>query len=508
MFNEYTKAGLDAAEAREKAIQAVTDAEIAKETAEVTREEMLAIIREQTQNGDLAPEIAQARQGKATLGDNLNSIKSELAQTIKKLPKPIKYGEIKLPDDFPRELPFKIYWTKQGFRHDFDIRDYYYEDKIYVSQSGSSFNTGLTPDSPVREWRNVVDIANEIDSNDIQVVFLDKFISISFLTFGGDVMTVNKNISITSANDGGTFISSLAINLNWSDDNGLFKTTRSSASHVVNYDKRDVWGNPSELQEVESVNDCRDTLNSWYTDGSDVWINVDYDLEDFVDNIGVLYSVGINPSFVIEGDNTFVIDNVGFLTPANSNYRNNALRVDGTDESLLILNGNCFKYANSNGLTTRGVGTVYNFNTQAEKNLVDGLNYHGNKSTFIFEFECYGADNGTPAEASANATTAHGGMTILRIGTIGERCYGHVLADVGGCYSYNIGCGMYDALNAGSFNYMFSDTGAEVPGTSYLIDCDADGEDNVSIGGLPENPIYVRNFRGESKSSRIELEYI
>ena len=80
LFREYTQAGLDAAEAREKAIQAVTDAAIAKETAEVTREEMLAIIREQTQNGDLAPEIAQARQGKATLGENLNSIKSELAQ--------------------------------------------------------------------------------------------------------------------------------------------------------------------------------------------------------------------------------------------------------------------------------------------------------------------------------------------------------------------------------------------------------------------------------------------
>ena len=85
LFNYYIKSGLDAAEAREKAIQAVADAEIAKETAETTREEMLAIIREQTQNGDLAPEIAQARQGKATLGDNLNSIKSDLAQTDDKL---------------------------------------------------------------------------------------------------------------------------------------------------------------------------------------------------------------------------------------------------------------------------------------------------------------------------------------------------------------------------------------------------------------------------------------
>ena len=67
LYNEYREAGLNAKEARNKAEQAVTDALIAKETAEVTREEMLEIIREQTRNGDLAPEIAQARGDKATL---------------------------------------------------------------------------------------------------------------------------------------------------------------------------------------------------------------------------------------------------------------------------------------------------------------------------------------------------------------------------------------------------------------------------------------------------------
>lgn len=82
LYSEYTQAGLDAKDARNKAIQAVADALTAKEVANVTREEMLAIIREQTQNGDLAPEIAQARQGEQTLGDNLNSIKSNLAQNV------------------------------------------------------------------------------------------------------------------------------------------------------------------------------------------------------------------------------------------------------------------------------------------------------------------------------------------------------------------------------------------------------------------------------------------
>lgn len=81
LYNEYMAAGDNAEDARKKAEQAVADALIAKDTAETTREEMLAIIREQTRNGDLAPEIAQARQGYSTLGENLNSVKSQLGQT-------------------------------------------------------------------------------------------------------------------------------------------------------------------------------------------------------------------------------------------------------------------------------------------------------------------------------------------------------------------------------------------------------------------------------------------
>lgn len=97
LYNEYREAGLNAKEARNKAEQAVTDALIAKETAEVTREEMLEIIREQTRNGDLAPEIAQARQGHETLGENLNSIKSQLAQTSHKMNKGLHASKNRKP---------------------------------------------------------------------------------------------------------------------------------------------------------------------------------------------------------------------------------------------------------------------------------------------------------------------------------------------------------------------------------------------------------------------------
>ncbi len=80
LFREYTQAGLDAAEAREKAVKAVTDALYAKELAETTRDELERIVREQTAGGDIIPEVVQARGSESTLGNRLNSISQDLAQ--------------------------------------------------------------------------------------------------------------------------------------------------------------------------------------------------------------------------------------------------------------------------------------------------------------------------------------------------------------------------------------------------------------------------------------------
>ncbi|MED1603655.1 right-handed parallel beta-helix repeat-containing protein [Alkalihalophilus marmarensis] len=79
LYQEYKDAGMNASEAREKAIQAVTEATTAKQTAELTRQEMVEIIREQTQNGDLAPEIAQARGTHSTVGERLTKNDEQLA---------------------------------------------------------------------------------------------------------------------------------------------------------------------------------------------------------------------------------------------------------------------------------------------------------------------------------------------------------------------------------------------------------------------------------------------
>lgn len=98
LYNEYIGAGLDAKDAREKAINAVATSDLAKQlaeqanlTSEQVRNEMNNIIREQTSGGDVVPEVVSARGEKATLGERLNSTDQQLAETTAE----VSFAELK-----------------------------------------------------------------------------------------------------------------------------------------------------------------------------------------------------------------------------------------------------------------------------------------------------------------------------------------------------------------------------------------------------------------------------
>ncbi|WP_339179202.1 hypothetical protein [Oceanobacillus sp. FSL W7-1293] len=153
LYKEYIEAGLNAADARKKATRAVADSTIAKDTAETTREEMLAIIREQTQNGDLAPEIAQARGGEATLGERFNSVDSQLAQTETSLESienanaqvvlPMKNYLGNYENIHPKVLHFKNGWN--GYK-------YWMAYTPYPSGATQHENPCISVSNDMRKW--------------------------------------------------------------------------------------------------------------------------------------------------------------------------------------------------------------------------------------------------------------------------------------------------------------------------------------------------------------------
>lgn len=186
LYKEYIGAGNNAKEAREKAVQAVADSILAKDIAETTRQEMLAIIREQTKNGDLAPEIAQARGKAKTLGERFNSVDSQLAQAdeYRRTETPISRKrkrepmitivdddgqvefytimfklakEFNIPitsamitsfvefPDFPKEVPWKGYYTYEQIK---EMRDSGYIE--FIGHSHGNINAKNSTEQEVR----------------------------------------------------------------------------------------------------------------------------------------------------------------------------------------------------------------------------------------------------------------------------------------------------------------------------------------------------------------------
>src|SRR5690625_1637480 len=76
LFNHYLGAGMTASEAKQKAEESMN-------IANQTRKELNDIVREQTEGGDIVPEVVQARGGETTLGERLNKVDDKLTKSLK-----------------------------------------------------------------------------------------------------------------------------------------------------------------------------------------------------------------------------------------------------------------------------------------------------------------------------------------------------------------------------------------------------------------------------------------
>lgn len=506
LFNTSSNSGVRSSEALSKAEEALVKAISAKDTADITRREFLDIIREQTQNGDLAPEIAQSRGGYATLAERLKVYDV----TRKRVLGAMKYGKIALPDDFPGKIPFEIYRDFDSVvKHDFDINDYIGSRKVYWSAEGNNQNDGLTASTPVVTWSRLMEVVSSVPENDVNIVIMDKFFSQDNFNIY-DVIELNKNLAFTSNRPEGTLSGTLRTLFSWTADGNVWKTARTAAIRVYDYRIKDRYGLPKQLKQVDTLSECRNLKNSWYTDGSDVWVNSDL-AAGVSDNIAIGLPLANRVRFNV-GSHTLVFDNIQFFSDHAAGYTYHALEVTGNANGMFIGNKVAYRYASFNGFASRGVGTVYHFESHAIGNAVDGFNYHGVGDEFIFEYNIYAKENGDETQQSANATTAHDGMAILRINSIGEDCYGPLLADVGGCYSINIDCRMYNSLLAPGLAtkaaFYFSDTGASTPGKMILINCDGGDDETFTIYAPTVNPVQVVKLGGDNIRANSNVDFV
>lgn len=118
------------------------------------------------------------------------------------------------------------------------------------------------------------------------------------------------------------------------------------------------------------------------------------------------------------------------------------------------------------------------------------------------EVNCHSYDNGNlgGTDGTYNGSTAHDGMTVIRVNAMHYNCFGPVVADVNGCKSFNVNCFAGPTSLPGTGNtrssWYFDNALAVTPGEAWMIGCSA-ADSNYDIhADAPTTAVNVRGWRG------------
>lgn len=456
-------------------------------------------------------EVKDARGGHVNLKSRLDETTALLAQKASQtalentnqrlnLQSFARYGYLD-QSYFPFDLGFNLFRDLDGkINHDFSfdaLKTGY--PNVYISyRNGGDTNDGLTEGTAVKTIEQAMTIANSLEDNTVNIVFLEKI----HQRTASLVTTLSKNINFLSSQDGGTFIStSYSPEIYaWTLENGVYRTSRSATFTIFDTKFKDFRGLPKELKKVSTLAECQSRRGSWYTDGTIVYVNR-LDGSNPTSDYGLALMMPINVAIVINANGKRVyVDNVHFALRSNTTTTT-SLTINGDADTDIIINKSSFKYAKNMGLAVTNFRNIFVFNSVAEYCGGDGFNYHGDVNCKVFEYYCYSHHHGVDGTAvNINATTAHDGMSIVRVGCIGHDTKGPVLADVNGCKSISIDCIMHTSLRSADGTkaaFYFDRAGTNPPeGYAYVINSQGGGTDTFAINSDGKVDTYLQNFKG------------
>ena len=428
-----------------------------------------------------APEIIAARNGeenlKARLDKEYQEVSTQLADIVQQIPKQTiptsKLQKIKNklnpPTNFVwKDAPINIYKSGDGtITTDLDASTFKHvgAGKVYYVNvnTGNNANDGLTPETALKSIY-VARLKSDVDIIEVADGFYDDSNGFNNINASSSF----KNLTIRSAIGADVTIST-ARKLTWTKTVGktnVYQTTRSLFVSVWDSTNLDANGDYINLISVSSIDLCDTTPNSYYYDGSILYVHTynsrvaDTNLLVFLD----LYN------FSSKGNYRIYFENIKFY-----GGKNGCIGVSNTENGALVVAKNCeFKYssAGSGGVTTLGYDTIMQ-NCICAKNYADGFNYHKNglKLCNSIEVDCIGRSNGLGRGTDTdNGSTTHDGCKIIRINGNYHSNEGPNVHDIfTGTESWNVGCESHDSKGIASnrnANY-FSEDNAKV----FLEDC-------------------------------------
>lgn len=423
----------------------------------------------------------------AEISDSIRSLENELNRIVN------------LPNDFTYKPPFEILYNYRTDKYEisssFNLRQHANIKPVntyYVNvNTGDDANDGLTWGNAVQSINQAITLANTAGvSSTINIAkgYYTKQYSwdnlvpsvalevVGDLTQGvGDSIYITKDIrdEITGG---------------WTASSNHYTTTLTTApTKVIDDSGLDSYGHPRFLVQRNNSTEVDNNQGSWYYDsGANTLYVRQYDDTQPDANIQIID--GLVPNVRMRNNFKYYFKNLnliggGFIFDANDGDGGRGLYVENCHTSI-------------GGNTIHGIDEAIIMNSRFfSTSGGDLLNYDAVSGTITkaVEFNIYGGnttqENNT--QTSAQASTGHTGIEIIRIQSLYENTNGDNVADVTGTIAYNVGCTFNNAVSAAQGGY-FSGTGSG--NIAYLDDCTFTNQSNYDINTSTGATVYKRNI--------------
>lgn len=391
-------------------------------------------------------------------------------------------------------LPINVFRSHSGYSASFDLAQWLIKpaNVIYVSKSRGNDTTGTgTWAAPYKGFKKALTTISAGVATTIIVEpgYYDRSI-------GPNGTSADADLNILA--NGPVIFSAAYESLTWSAHTvtGVYKATRSAVAAVRDQLVAGPYGEDKALTQVDALATCESTENTWYTDGTTLYVHR-------ADG-----AVPTNGDFQTNTKVFGEIDNGWFSGPSSGTLRRHvysgvifeggrdgAWRSTGSLASALceVVFDRCtFRYsatkpvggagAAPNGMSDVGMRLCILHKCVAYANQSDGFNHHvgvTNTTSPIFaEIDCLSYGNGYNSGVdNFNGFTSHEYAKGVRVNCFTWSNFGPEFADVHNVKVWNVGCVSLGSIAA---SVASQKTGFQALDSvaSYNVDCVANGSVN------------------------------
>lgn len=309
--------------------------------------------------------------------------------------------------------------------------------------------------------------------------------------------------------DGESVISSMHDDtLNFSLDTGNTYVASLAVGSISSvFDAKDLTseGDYGAMNLASSLNDCRNTISTYFVDGTDVYVHL-YDGRSPDSNLRVYtrFVGGASDSYGVRqttDGQTLYMENI-HIEGGELPYSTRA----EVGEKINCLAKNCTtKYGLQNGTNITSDGLQVWQNSVAAWNGDDGFNYKGSPfggiSCLGVEIDCIGRWNGRDTEGTNNGSTQHGGPVIRVNGEYHnnqDRNVHDIDANSIQTLSWNMNCISRDAQTVNS-NFAAGISGGGDQALMWLDNCISSGS-SADIESNADTVVYTFDFTGDGNN--------